>query len=71
MSEAMVVADPAGNQKLAKATEGGRRKNARDDAVAGAILAVAEMERRRGIVLDPESEPEPVDEEDWNLGAVE
>ncbi len=60
MSEAMVVADPAGNQKLAKATEGGRRKNARDDAVAAAILAVAELERRKGVAdTPPEGSEEP------------
>lgn len=41
MSEARVVGDPAGNWKLAKSTEGGRRQRARDDAVAAAILAVA------------------------------
>ena len=41
MSEARTVADPAGNEKLSKATQGGRRERARDDAVAAAILAVA------------------------------
>ncbi len=40
MSEARTVVDPAGNAKLAKATEGGRRLRARDDAAAAAILAV-------------------------------
>ena len=42
MSEAVTVADAAGNEKLAKATQGGRRSRGRDDAVAAAILAVAE-----------------------------
>ena len=46
MAEARTVADPAGNEKLAKATQGGRRERARDDAVAAAILAVAEGTRR-------------------------
>ena len=46
MREARSVADPAGNEKLCKATEGGRRLRARDDAVAAAILAVAEGTRR-------------------------
>ena len=41
MAEARVVMDPAGNAKLAKQVEGGRRLRARDDAVAAAILAVA------------------------------
>ena len=41
MAEARVVMDPAGNCKLAKMSEGGRRLRARDDAVAAAILAVA------------------------------
>ena len=41
MSEARVVMDPAGNAKLAKNTEGGRRLRARDDAAAAAILAVS------------------------------
>ena len=41
MAEARVVTDPAGNSKLAKQSEGGRRMRARDDAAAAAILAVA------------------------------
>ena len=41
MSEARVTVDPAGNAKLAKNTEGGRRHRARDDAAAAAILAVS------------------------------
>ena len=41
MSEARTVTDPAGNSKLSKATQGGRRLRARDDAAAAAILAVA------------------------------
>ena len=46
MAEARTVADPAGNHKLSKASEGGRRVRARDDAAAAAILAVAEGARR-------------------------
>ena len=46
MSEARVVSDAAGNSKLSKGAEGGRRKRARDDAVAAAILAVATGSRR-------------------------
>ena len=41
MAEARTVADSAGNAKLAKASQGGRRLRARDDAAAAAILAVA------------------------------
>ena len=41
MAEARTVSDPAGNAKLAKSSEGGRRARARDDAAAAAILAVA------------------------------
>ena len=44
---AVTVTDPAGNAKLAKNVEGGRRKEHRDDAAAAAILAVAEGERQR------------------------
>ena len=46
VSEARVTSDPAGNWKLAKAAQGGRRKRAKDDAAAGAILAVAYGARR-------------------------
>ena len=46
MSEARTVSDPAGNSKLAKMAEGGRRHRARDDAAAAAILCVAEGCRR-------------------------
>lgn len=45
MAEAVTVADPAGNEKLAKGSQGGRRSRAKDDAVAAAILAVAEGSR--------------------------
>ena len=47
LNEARVVTDAAGNSKLAKSGEGGRRKVARDDAAAAAILAIAEGQRRR------------------------
>ena len=46
MSEARCAVDPAGNAKLAKGKEGGRRMRARDDAAAAAILAVAIGVRR-------------------------
>lgn len=46
MSEARCIMDAAGNAKLAKGSEGGRRLRARDDAVAAAILAVAVGSRR-------------------------
>ena len=41
MGEARLVNDVAGNWKLAKSTEGGRRARAKDDVVAAMILAVA------------------------------
>ena len=46
MSEARVTGDPAGNWKLSKHAQGGRRANARDDACAAAIVAVALGYRR-------------------------
>ena len=46
LEEAVVVLDGAGNSKLAKGHEGGRRIRHRDDVVAAAILAVAEGTRR-------------------------
>ena len=39
------LSDPAGNHKLAKASEGGRRMRARDDSAAASILAVSAAER--------------------------
>ena len=47
LNEARVITDAAGNSKLAKNGEGGRRKVARDDAAAASILAIAEGQRRR------------------------
>ena len=41
MAEARTVCDPAGNAKLAKGSQAGRRLRARDDAAAAAILAVS------------------------------
>ena len=46
IGEARVTCDPAGNWKLAKGSQGGRRARARDDAAAAAILAVAAGCRR-------------------------
>ncbi len=47
MAEARTVSDPAGNAKLAKGSEGGRRTRARDDAAAAGILAVSAGVRHR------------------------
>ena len=47
MAEARTISDPAGNAKLAKSSQGGRRRGARDDAAAAAILAVALAWRKR------------------------
>ncbi|MDE0528852.1 MAG: terminase large subunit [Truepera sp.] len=41
LAEARTVSDPAGNAKLAKNVQGGRRSRGRDDAAAAAILAIA------------------------------
>ena len=46
MAEARTVSDPAGNAKLSKGSQGGRRLRARDDAAAAAILAVADGARQ-------------------------
>ena len=46
LAEARVTSDPAGNAKLSKGAQGGRRLRARDDAAAAAILAVAAGFRR-------------------------
>ena len=53
MGEARVIMDAAGNSKLSKKTEGGRRHRARDDAAAAAILAVAAGYRRAKKSLPP------------------
>ena len=47
MAEARTVSDAAGNEKLCKGSEGGRRMRARDDAAAAAILAVAHGTTRK------------------------
>lgn len=52
IGEARVISDPAGNEKLAKGSESGRRARARDDAAAAVILAVAGG-ARRGVVRRP------------------
>ena len=44
--EAVTMANPAGDEKLAKNTQNGRRLRARDDSAAAGILAVAEGSRR-------------------------
>ena len=52
MAEARTMSDPAGNQKLCKGSEGGRRMRAKDDASAAAILAVS-AGVRTGLHLAP------------------
>ena len=53
MGEARTVSDPAGNEKLSKKSEGGRRSRAKDDAAAAAILAVAVGDRKWSKAPDP------------------
>ena len=45
VSETRLVQDPAGNSKIAKAGEGNRRRNGRDDPAVASVLAVALAER--------------------------
>ena len=52
MAEARTISDPAGNQKLCKGSEGGRRMRAKDDACAAAILGVS-AGVRSGLHLAP------------------
>ena len=59
MAEARTVSDPAGNAKLAKANQGGRRQRAKDDAAAAAILAVAEGTRQAGAGASTETARSP------------
>ena len=57
MAVARTVSDAAGNAKLAKKTEGGRKARARDDAAAAAILAVSAGVRHwQGQQAEPEAE---------------
>ena len=48
LGEARLVTDAAGNAKIAKSTEGGRRRRARDDSAVSTVLAVAEGNRYGG-----------------------
>ena len=57
LSEAVTVSDPAGNSKLAKSSEGGRRQAAKDDAAAACILAIAAGERGRAHEAGPSTGP--------------
>ena len=47
MAECRTTMDPAGNVKVAKGSEGGRRRRAKDDAAVAAVLGVALGSRRR------------------------
>ena len=53
MASARTISDPAGNMKLAKGAQGGRRAKDRDDAAAAAILAVSLGWRK--VLQDPPS----------------
>ncbi len=53
LAEARAVSDPAGNSKLSKGAEGGRRLRAKDDALAAAILAVSAGARHGGRAKRP------------------
>ena len=49
----LATPDAAGNDKLARGSENGRKRRARDDAAAAAVLAVAEGSRRRATLGRP------------------
>ena len=57
LSEAVTVSDPAGNAKLSKGSEGGRRQASKDDAAAACILAIAAGERGRAHETGPSTRP--------------
>ena len=57
LSEAVTVSDPAGNSKLAKSSEGGRRQASKDDSAAACILAIAAGERGRAREAGPSTAP--------------
>ena len=46
MTEAVVMVNPAGDAKIAKHSQGGRRARAKDDVACAIVLAVAEGVRR-------------------------
>ena len=49
LSEAVIMSNPDGDEKLAVQTEGGRRTTARDDCIAAMLLAVGNcMEKSEG-----------------------
>ena len=54
VSETRLVQDPAGNAKIAKAGEGNRRRNGRDDPAVASVLGVAVAERipKRGAEVE-------------------
>ena len=57
LAEAVTVSDPAGNSKLGKSSQGGRRQAAKDDAAAACILAIAAGERSRAHSEGPSTGP--------------
>ena len=59
MAEARTISDPAGNAKLSKSTQGGRRLRARDDTAAAAILAVSAGVRRPASGVRRPAQPKP------------
>ena len=60
IAEARTLTDPAGNRKLARRAEAGRRSRARDDAAAAAVIGVAtgwRWRRRTGARPPPRLRP--------------
>ena len=60
MSVVRVLGDPAGNWKIGKKSEGGRKQTARDDAVAAAVIAVSAGVRHWNEKAQRETEPQAV-----------
>lgn len=57
LAESRVQVDPAGNRKLARNSEGGRRSRARDDAATSTVLAVAVGSRGSRLGVDQVEAP--------------
>ncbi len=57
LSEAVTISDPAGNAKLAKSSEGGRRQASKDDSAAACILSISAGERSRAHSAGPSTAP--------------